>query len=270
MSIIHNYCITGKNFNFLNNLNINIILAGSENKNLSEFPPNWIKDNDGVNISNKNKNFGTLTSHYWLWKNKLNDYEDNDWIGINHYRRFWVKNDKKDVGVSNLSDNILREIPKGNDFDALLPEKIVMENLKFMKVLKKGFQNYIRKPSLLLNRKKISIEFQFDLFHGYKYLSEATKLMNKDDRGDFENYIKQNSFHGFQIFVSKKKIINDLYEKSFEWIFECEKRFSNEKLTGYGKERLYDFFAERYYSFYFEKYTKTKIWPWLILDKGMV
>ena len=53
MSIIHNYCITGKNFNFLNNLNVDIILAGSENKNLSEYPAKWIKDNDGVNISEK-------------------------------------------------------------------------------------------------------------------------------------------------------------------------------------------------------------------------
>ena len=61
MSIIHNYCITGRNFNFLNNLNMNIILAGSDDKNLSDYPDNWIKDNDGLNISNKNKNFGTLS-----------------------------------------------------------------------------------------------------------------------------------------------------------------------------------------------------------------
>ena len=271
MSIIHNYCITGKNFNFLNNLNVDIILAGSENKNLSEYPAKWIKDNDGVNISEKNKNFGTLTSHFWLWKNKLKEYDDNDWIGINHYRRFWVKNDTKDITVSNLSENILREIPSDQNFDVLLPEKIVMENLKFSKLFKKGFQNYIRKPSLLFNRKRISIELHFDLFHGYKYLSEAAKLMDDTDRVDFENYIKdQNSFHGFQIFVSKKRIIEDLYQKSFDWIFKCEKRFSNEKLTGYGKERLYDFFAERYYSFYFEKYTKTKIWPWIMLHKDMV
>ena len=270
MSTIHNYCITGKNFNFLNNLNINIILAGSDGKNLSDYPDNWIKDNDGLNISNKNKNFGTLSSHFWLWKNKLKDYSDEDWIGINHYRRFWVKKDNNDIIVSNLSDNILREIPSGENFDALLPEKIVMENLKFSKLFKKGFQNYIRKPSLLFNRKKISIELHFDLFHGYKYLSEAAKLLDSNDREDFISYIKQNSFHGFQIFVSKKKIINDLYEKSFDWIFRCEKRFSNEILTGYGKERLYDFFAERYYSFYFEKYTKTKIWPWVMLHKDMI
>ena len=112
MSIIHNYCITGKNFQFLEKLNLNIILSGSEDKNLSNYPSTWIKDNEGINISNKNKNFGTLTSHYWLWKNKLDDYSDEDWIGINHYRRFWLnKNSSKNVNISNLSENILREVP---------------------------------------------------------------------------------------------------------------------------------------------------------------
>lgn len=271
MPIIHNYCITGKKFHYLNNLDINIILAGSESKNLNEFPNNWIKDNHGVNISNKNKNFGTLSSHFWLWKNKLKDFSDEEWIGINHYRRFWVKSKDKDINLSNLSENILREIPNDENFDVLLPEKIVIENLKLSKLIKKGFQNYIRRPSLLFNLKKISIELHFDLFHGYNYLSDAAKLLNENDQVDFENHIKnKNSFHQFQIFVSKKKIIENLYEKTFDWIFKCEKKFSNLNLTGYGKERLYDFLAERYFSFYFEKYTKIKIWPWVLIDKDKI
>ena len=272
MSIIHNYCITGKNFQFLNNLSMNIIISGSELKDLTGFPIDWNRDNNGINISSKNKNYGTLTSHYWLWKNEINNYADDDWIGINHYRRFWIKkNTEKNIEISNLPQNILREVPPGDDFDVLLPEKVIMENLKLSKLIKKGFQNYVRKPSLLFNRKRISIELHFDLFHGYRYLSEAAKLLDDTDRVDFENYIKeQNSFHGFGMFVSKKKIIDDLFERLYKWIFKCEKRFSKEKLTGYGKERLYDFFAERYYSFYFEKYTKINVWPWIMLHKDMV
>ena len=55
MPIIHNYCITNKYFQFLDDLNINVILAGSSFKNLEEYPKDWIKDNQGTNISNKNK-----------------------------------------------------------------------------------------------------------------------------------------------------------------------------------------------------------------------
>ena len=31
-----------------------------------------------MNISKKNKNFGTLTSHYWFWKNKLKSIEEGE------------------------------------------------------------------------------------------------------------------------------------------------------------------------------------------------
>ena len=80
-----------------------------------------------------------------------------------------------------------------------------MENLKLSKLIKKGIRNYIRKPSLLFNRKKISIELHFDLFHGYKLLSDSIELINKEDKSDFKNYIKnENSFHQFQMYIAKK------------------------------------------------------------------
>lgn len=270
MSIIHNFCITSKYYKFLDKLDLNVIISGSNSKNLDDFPSTWHKDNSGINISSKNKNFGTLTSHYWIWKNILQDLEDQDWIGINHYRRFWVKkNEAVEINISNLYENILREIPPGNDFEVLLPEKMFMENIKISKLLKKGFQNYIRDPSLLFIKKKVSIKLHFDLFHGYNLLTLAASCLNNPEKVEFEDYInKEHSFYPLQIFVSNKKIINDLYEKTFSWISKCEDKFSNLELAGYGKERLYDFLAERYFSFYFEKKSKIKVWPFIHLHKG--
>ena len=224
MPIIHNYCITNKYFQFLDDLNINVILAGSSFKNLEEYPKDWIKDNQGTNISNKNKNFGSLSSHFWIWKNVFQNLSKDDWIGVSHYRRHWIKNFDENINLHNLSDHILREIPKNYTYDVFLPKKIIMENLKLNKLIKKGIRNYIRKPSLLFNRKKISIELHFDLFHGYKLLSDSIELINKEDKSDFKNYIKnENSFHQFQMYIAKKKIIEPLYIKVFEWIFKCEK-----------------------------------------------
>ena len=117
MSIIHNYCITGKNFNFLNNLNINIILAGSENKNLSEFPPNWIKDNDGVNISNKNKNSNVFIEKVIYENNYINFtlkfnipililtkglsiYDNNYEVLAHKMERLFKKNGIKEINIS--------------------------------------------------------------------------------------------------------------------------------------------------------------------------
>jgi hypothetical protein len=72
------------------------------------------------------------------------------------------------------------------------------------------------------------------------------------------------------MFISTKKHMNLLYEKTFDWIFQCEKKFSNIKLEGYGKERLYNFLAERYFSFYFEKYAKVKTWPYVFLNNELI
>ena len=63
MSIINNYCITHKYFDFLNDLKLNVIVGGAQLRDISEIPANWIKYNSGDNISPKNKIFGTLTIH---------------------------------------------------------------------------------------------------------------------------------------------------------------------------------------------------------------
>ena len=59
-----------------------------------------------------------------------------------------------------------------------------------------------------------------------------------------------------------------LYEKTFLWIYECEKIFNNEDLTGYGRTRIYDFLAERYFSYYFEKNLKIQTWPYILLKEN--
>lgn len=267
MTIIHNYCITSKNYDFLNNLNLNIIVSGSNNKDLKSYPVNWYKDNNGINISYKNKSFGTLTSHYWFWKNKLKDHNDNEWIGFNHYRRFWLKNlDIDKVHLKNLSENILREVTDKSNCDVFLPAKIKLPEIKLSKLLKKGFKNYIRNPKLLFNRKEMTINYHFDIFHKYQILEKASNLLDNDDRDDFLKYINSKTeFHPCTIFISKKKIIDILYTKTFDWLFKCEKKFTNLTLEGYGKERLYDFLAERFFSFYFEKYTRIKTIPYKLL-----
>ncbi len=270
MPSINHFCITGNNYILLNKLNLNIILSGSIFKDLQKFPSNWHKDCTGTNISKKNKNFGTLTSHYWLWKNKLNFFQDDDWIGINHYRRFWLEKNKKETTSQNLHQNILRFVPNNVDFDILLPEKIYLQNLKLSKLIKKGFKNYIKDPKIFFKRKQISINLHFDLFHGYDLLNQAAELLDKEEVDEFKNYINNEcSFYPLQIFISKKKFLEKLYEKTFRWIFKCEVFFSKIELVGYGKERLYDFLAERYFSYYFQKNLKIKSWPYITLKEKL-
>ncbi len=41
-----------------------------------------IKDDSGINISEKNRMYCEMSAVYWIWKNTA-----HDWIGIEHYRR---------------------------------------------------------------------------------------------------------------------------------------------------------------------------------------
>lgn len=50
------------------------------------------------NISSKNKSYCELTAVYWAWKNIKKLYPDVEYIGLNHYRRFFT--DKKHAAGS--------------------------------------------------------------------------------------------------------------------------------------------------------------------------
>ena len=83
------YCISHKYDKNLDKLELIKIGSGAFKKN---YPTHWLNDSNGLkNISNKNLNYGSLTSIYWIWKNEIKNLKSNSYIGICHYRRFWLK-----------------------------------------------------------------------------------------------------------------------------------------------------------------------------------
>ena len=59
-----------------------------------------VKDNTGINISEKNRMYCEMSAVYWIWKNT-----NHDWIGIEHYRRHLL-----------VKPEML-----GDDIDAIMP-----------------------------------------------------------------------------------------------------------------------------------------------------
>lgn len=80
------------------------------------------RDDAGINIANKNKNYCELTAMYWYWKNKLSSAE---FVGLCHYRRFftsvsWLKNERFFLNT----DKILNYMENS---DIILPEPMELK-----------------------------------------------------------------------------------------------------------------------------------------------
>lgn len=62
------------------------IVAGAFEYDMDLFPKNYLKDDVGDNISHLHDLYSEYTVTYWAWKNSKADI-----IGINHYRRYFIK-----------------------------------------------------------------------------------------------------------------------------------------------------------------------------------
>ena len=233
----------------------------------NHYRKGWLRDNIGKNISHKNKYYGEYTFHYWLWKNNMDIFNNIDWVGFCAYRRFWLNENNEEYSKLPFKKRVLKEVPKiWNKYEVILANKIYVQNIKPIKILKYGKLAILNNPKSILKNNR-NIKFHFDMFHGVGVLDAAINLLNAKDRDDFGQYvINNNSFNQANLFICKsKELVNKYYETIFDWLEKCEKIFGF-NLTGYGKIRLYGFLAERFLPYWFNKNANCIEWPIIFND----
>ena len=263
MKKIKIYCVTNKKIDFINSKNIHFAWVGK-----NEVPDSYLTCNTKENIFHKEKYYSELTFHYWFWKNLLSKENDDTWIGFCQKRRYWIhQHVETKIDRFNLDQHLLNEIDETKNIEAFICKPISTNGVKKIKLLKRGWRNLLKNPLILTHKKHQNIELQFDMHHGYGNLRAATQLLNKSDRGEFLEYVMNNTkFNPHIMFISKKQIIQDWFSTLFEWLGRCEKVFGFKNLQGYDKTRIYAYLAERYLSFWFKKYTRYKEQPWTFID----
>ena len=123
---IYCLCIHDELLEKVKKLNYIPVALGEKN-----YQEGWLRDNISKNITSKNRFYGEYSFHYWLWKNKLEIFNDKDWVGFCAYRRFWLN--EKEISNPKLSfkDKILKKVPEiWNSYDVILPEKVFMNDIK--------------------------------------------------------------------------------------------------------------------------------------------
>lgn len=185
------------------------LYVGSKGKESIGFE----RDDNGINISEKNPFFCELTGLYWAWKNLNSDY-----IGICHYRRHFT---------------LSRRIPKS-------------EKEKFEILLSKEEADKILENTdiILSKERKYYIE---NLYNHYKHtmyiepLDETGKIIEEkypEYINEFKKLHKRTSAHMFNMFIMKKELLDEYCTWLFDILFELEKRMGDEK---------YDTFHSRFY-----------------------
>ena len=263
------FCISIFNENYKLFKKLNLIPVGLGK---AKFDNKWLIEKKKNNISTKNEFYGEYTFHYYLWKNNIIKKNYSSWIGFCTYRRFWKKkNIKNPTNINQLKKKILSKVPKQwKKFESVLVEPIFMKKLKKVKILKNGFWEVLKKPSILF-KKNLNVEDQFNLFHGSKYLRIGIKLLEEKEKKGFEEFLKKDHFNPYNMFFCKKyKILEKYYKSVFTWLSRVENEIGFKKLHSYGKKRIYGFLAERYCSYWFQKYTKSVNWPIIFLDTNQL
>ena len=261
------YCVTNKDLKFLKNLNFyNLAAVGKNN-----FSKEYIRSDTLENIFHKEEYYSELTFHYWFWKNELPKYlnDENIWIGFCQKRRFWSQTKKNSLKMDLVPEtNFLKFIPdEWNSYNSIICEPLDVSIKKKIKLIKKGWRNIIKDPSILFTKKKHSIELHFDMFHGYKILDKAIDLMSVKDKLKFKYYVSHNNkFNPHIMFITKPKIANKWFRDLFNWLDNCESYFDLKDLKGYETKRLFAYLAERYLSFWFKEYSNYLEWPYIFYD----
>ena len=123
------YSTTGQYFSVLDKLPSYIKPLGLGDNN---YPDHWLKEKNGKNISKLNKYYREVSGIYWIWKNRLNDKDTNDWIGSCGYRKLWLNNlyeKKRILSVNSLYSNLLKHNNKiFMDCDVIQVQPIFLKN----------------------------------------------------------------------------------------------------------------------------------------------
>lgn len=197
----------------------------------------YIRDDEGENISNKNKSFCELTATYWILKNS-----NADIVGLTHYRRYFYKKFK----TSNLK-NVLDEkdiLTILNKYDIIVPNK-----------------TYIIKHN---------VEQSWKSTHIYKDYIECRKIVSQlypDYLEAFDKVSNSKILYTCNMFISDKKIFDEYYNWLFDILFELEKIVDLSNYDDYNK-RLYGFMSERLFNVWLCKHKDLKIYRAPIYNLG--
>ncbi len=212
----------------------------------------YIRDDIGENISNKNKNYCELTGIYWMWKNV-----DANYYGLMHYRRYLT-----------LEDNFKYKIKRGLYYiGRKFNLNFIIKKLGMVELyqIKKSDENYVKRRisefsgeiselmkeyDVILPKKEvfgIKVYDQYKSIHIVEHMDILLNIIEKKYPkiySYFEKGIKEKSYsYCTNMFVMKKEYFNEYASFIFDVLFELERNIEI-PVDNY-QSRVFGFLSER-------------------------
>ncbi len=208
----------------------------------------FLKDCDGINIAEKNRNFAELTAHYWVWKNFLPSFT-GDYIGFGHYRRFLALRNKRSERREQRC--VAMSLP---EFSRLFGEVYTLDSFRAFcgnaDVIVPRKWHFLRKKKRLIRRKQ-TILSQFESCHPKRDLDICCSIIAQR-HPDYVPYLK--SFFAGKSgwfclnFILRKELFEDWCEWLFDILGELEKKCDWSTYDTYNTIRIPAYLAERLFN----------------------
>ena len=197
----------------------NIYMPIQVGKILNQDDFGYLRDDNGENISKKNRSYSELTALYWAWKNKF--FKESDFCALVHYRRYFSGSETFGKFKILNEDDIVKIMA---EYDIIVPVK------------RKYYVETIRNHYAHAHIKK-DLDTLEEVLQKYspEYMEAFTKVM------------EQRSLYLYNMFVMKADYFDDYCTWMINILFEVEKRID---ISGYDpyQERVFGFLAERMFN----------------------
>jgi hypothetical protein len=204
------------------------------------------------NISAKNASFCELTAMYWAWKNIRKIYPDLEYIGLNHYRRYFSFDERKffDDALNKKTDEVTG---------------YRLNKAKLEKILEKH-DCIITSPCRL----GVSLEMEYSFDHCSFDSRTMKKIVHEKfpeyDEAMYDFYSHSNRFSPCNMTIMKWDDFDAYCSWLFEILFEAEKRID---ISNYStnQKRIFGFMAERLFNVYAKRnFRRMKFLPFVMYD----
>lgn len=177
----------------------------------------YLGDDTGDSISEKNCYYGELTGVYWVWKNVM----DADIIGICHYRRFFLDQDRKIMNQKQYNE-ILKK------YDVMVSNRVEAD------------KSYIEYYGEAHNAKDLLM------------VGEVIKEKYPDYYQYYEQAIQGNVYYYGNLMVTSRGIFQKYAKWLFDILFEVEKRIDISEYDLYN-QRVFGFLSEQMLKIWLDK-----------------